>query len=298
VIEVILAAGLSVLVGIAWFFAVRAVPRADPARAASDRVAVGLAEHAGIRRFLRARVDPETATGLTLTLAGFAVFVAAVVLGVFAVMIRRHAGLVSVDVAVTRWAATHATSSSVRVFDAITWAGSTIGIVLVSVATATYALVRWRTWRVLVFFIVVVAGQLLLSNAVKIAVDRVRPNEAPFHVVAGPSFPSGHATAAAATWAAVALVLGRGTSVRVRAVLAGIAAGIAVAVACSRVFLGAHWMSDAIGGLLLGWTWFAICAVAFGGRVLRLGAPIRDATDASSTAARPGTHPASAPARR
>jgi undecaprenyl-diphosphatase len=200
-----------------------------------------------------------------------------------------------VDVAVTRWAATHATSSSVRVFDTITWAGSTIGIVLVSVAVSLYALFRWRTWRVAVFFVVVVVGQLLLSNAVKIAVDRVRPNEAPFHVVAGPSFPSGHATAAAATWAAVALVLGRGTSVRVRALLAGGAAAIAVAVACSRVFLGAHWMSDAIGGLLLGWTWFALCAVAFGGRVLRLGEPIRDATDASSkTAARSVTRATSA----
>jgi len=111
--------------------------------------------------------------------------------------------------------------------------------------------------------------------------------------VAGPSFPSGHATAAAATWAAVALVLGRGASVRVRAVLAGVAAGIAVAVACSRVFLGAHWTSDVIGGLLLGWSWFAVCAVAFGGRVLRLGAPIEDATDASPTAAAPSkTHAA------
>jgi len=177
VIEVILAAGLSILVGIAWFLAVRAVPHADPARAASDRVAVGLAERAGIRRFLRARVDPETATGLTLSLALLAVFIAAVVLGVFAVMIRGRAGVVNVDVAVTRWAAVHATSSSLRVFDVVTWAGSTIGIVLVSVAAALSALFRWRTWRVVLFFVVVVVGQLLLSNAVKFAVDRVRPTK-------------------------------------------------------------------------------------------------------------------------
>ena len=53
-------------------------------------------------------------------------------------------------------------------------------------------------------------GSSSLSNAIKVAVGRVRPDAPPLHVLPGPSFPSGHATAAAATWAAVALVLGRG----------------------------------------------------------------------------------------
>jgi undecaprenyl-diphosphatase len=75
----------------------------------------------------------------------------------------------------------------------------------------------------------------------------------------------------------VALVLGSGAPSRTRAFLAGGAAGIAVLVACSRVFLGAHWTSDVIGGLMLGWIWFGLVAVAFGGRVLRLGAPAREA---------------------
>jgi undecaprenyl-diphosphatase len=279
VIEVVLAAVLSLLVGLASSLAVRAAPRADPADAASGLVAASLAERGKIRRFLRARIDPETATGLMLSIALLAVFVAAVVLGIFAVMIRSHAGVVNIDVAVTRWAAMHATAFSLRLFGTVTWAGSTIGITVVAVAVVLYGRFRWRTWRIPLFVVVVVIGQLVLANAVKIAVARVRPDSPPFHVFPGPSFPSGHATAAAATWAAVALVLGRGTSVRLRAVLAGIAAAVAVAVACSRVFLGAHWMSDVVGGLLLGWTWFAVCAVAFGGRQLRFGAPIREASE-------------------
>ena len=40
----------------------------------------------------------------------------------------------------------------------------------------------------------------------------------------------------------------------------------------SRVLLDVHWLSDVIAGLFLGWAWFAVCAIAFGGRLLRFGA--------------------------
>ena len=52
---------------------------------------------------------------------------------------------------------------------------------------------------------------------------------------------------------------------------AGVAVGIAVAVAVSRVLLNVHWLTDVLAGLALGWAWFAVCAIAFGGRILRFG---------------------------
>ena len=44
------------------------------------------------------------------------------------------------------------------------------------------------------------------------------------------------------------------------------------AIAATRVLLDVHWLSDVVAGLALGWAWFAACAIAFGGRLLRFGA--------------------------
>ena len=63
--------------------------------------------------------------------------------------------------------------------------------------------------------------------------------------------------------------------------IAGVAAGLAVAVAGSRVLLSVHWLSDVIAGLALGSAWFSVCAIAFGGRLLRFGAPAQEAARAA-----------------
>jgi membrane-associated phospholipid phosphatase len=128
------------------------------------------------------------------------------------------------------------------------------------------------------FLITVVVGEVVLVNTVKQLLHRVRPTFNPIAETLGPSFPSGHSATAAALYAAVALVLARRRSPRTRAILAGSAAAVAVGVACSRVMLGVHWLSDVVAGLAFGWAWFSVCAIAFGGRFLHFGAPVEKAT--------------------
>jgi undecaprenyl-diphosphatase len=80
----------------------------------------------------------------------------------------------------------------------------------------------------------------------------------------GTSFPSGHTTAATATYLAVALVLAIGSSPRARAALAGAALAIGVAVGCTRCSWACISSRNALAGLAIGLSWFGLCAVAFG----------------------------------
>lgn len=286
-IEIVLSLALAIATGLVWGTVVRLVPAADPERATSGALAPRLHNGDGVGRLLRGPLEPYSATRPTLILALVAILIATTILGVFAVMIHANTGVVTLDVEITRWAAAHATPTSLKVFGYLTQAGGIVVITAAALATVAYAVRRPGRWSAVLFIVLVVGGQLLLANVLKIVIGRVRPNLPPFDVFSGHAFPSGHTTAAAAVWPAVALILSRGRSRRAWAILAGLAVSLGVAVACSRIFLGAHWTSDVLGGLVLGWMWFGLCALALGGAVLGASPRTKQAVAVSCEPERP-----------
>jgi undecaprenyl-diphosphatase len=227
---------------------------------------------AGRRAVRAARRDPEKATGLALTLALAVAIAGGAVLALLAVVVRSSDLLAGIDSSVAEWGNRHATAWSHDALTLVTDLGETVTVVVVAVVVAIVDFRRTRNRWVPPFLLAVILGDKLLTEAVKQLVDRARPTIEAVAATLGPSFPSGHTSTAAASWAAFALVAGRWWSRRAWPALTGIAVGIAVGVACSRVLLDVHWLTDVLAGLALGWAWFAICAIAFGGRVLRFGA--------------------------
>jgi membrane-associated phospholipid phosphatase len=240
------------------------------------RTASGLHEH---------HPDPRAAAAGLLTATGVVLAAGAAAAGVVLVMVRTRTGLARADRPLAEWAAEHATDASTEVVRFISEFGGTTFVVVGAVAVTALELVRDRRAAIPLYVGLTVGGQFGLSNLIKLIVDRARPDLSPLTGFSGTSFPSGHATAAAATWACVAFLVGRRRNRHVRAVLVGAAVALAVAVSATRVALGVHWTTDVLAGLLVGWAWWLLVTTAFGGRVLELGEPVAVAEHVSDVRA-------------
>ncbi len=286
-----LAAGFATFIA-AWWYAHSPSTPAHPAEEVARAVGEAVRPHPGLRAFLVRRLDRSAMTGLLLTLALAMTLVGALLLGVLALLVRRVAAIQHLDNSVAAWGYDHRSSDSTSALQALTDLGNiriVVGLALLLVVVDFY---RCRSRWPLFFLLTVLAGMEVSMLVVKDLVGRLRPTLNPAAASLGPSFPSGHSATAAAFYAAAALVIARQLRGRAQHLAVAIAVATAVAVAASRVLLDLHWLSDVIGGLAIGWAWFALSAVVFGGRLL---IPTAAATGATSEAAnrtrsRPAAH--------
>ena len=121
--------------------------------------------------------------------------------------------------------------------------GGVFGVFVVPILTAVVLLICRRPWGAL-YFIIASAASAGVVQILKNLFGRARPEDILVHSDFG-SFPSGHVANAATIAVAIGVIVPI-----VSVWIAG--AAYTVLMAVSRTYLGAHWLSDTLGGLLVG----------------------------------------------
>lgn len=212
--------------------------------------------------FIKARLDPGRRAGLFLTIG---LLVAAITSWAFGAILEDTLGgneLALIDRPVVRFLALHRDPELTRAMRLVTLLGGTLFVTAVLAMVAVIAYLRTRSPRWPAFASATVIGAVVLDNVAKFLINRPRPDFHPLVHPFGSSFPSGHAVAAAALCGSLAFIVTRTVSWRKAVWVWATAIFIAMVVALSRVYLGAHWPTDVMAGLAMGAFWTAVTATA------------------------------------
>src|SRR5262245_2586754 len=215
--------------------------------------------------FLVRRFSPGETMGLHLTV-GVAVTIAAITIFVLlACAVSEQSYLTVFDRSLAESLHEHAQANPglVMFFRPITALGSQVVLLVLAILIALTLSLRGRRALSRAWLAIMAGG--LLHSALKPIVPRLRPQfENPFVMENSLSFPSGHAMASLIGYGLMAyllwLALPRG---RMRIATAASLFALIIGIGFSRLYLGAHYLSDVLGGYAAGTAWLmaSICGI-------------------------------------
>ncbi|KQQ89008.1 hypothetical protein ASF77_09895 [Massilia sp. Leaf139] len=237
-----------------------------------------------LHHFAAARFSPQEAFGLHLTLGVLALLLAMAGFARIAGAVVDGAPITEVDLRLAAWLHAHAHGSDLlrNFLLGVTHLHSTPGVLSLT-ALAGWWLVRRDARHWMLTLLAAVPGGMLLNVAMKHTFERARPHfDEPILSLTTYSFPSGHTVAATLLYGVLACYLVR----RVhgwwaRAAVVAACCAMVLLVAGSRLYLGAHYLSDVLAGMMEGCAWLAICVTGVATLRRRQGGRTRPANDAT-----------------
>jgi len=219
----------------------------------------------GVGAGLRRRLDPDGRYGLRVTLFGLAFLLVALPFGLLIEQIKSNGTLVRWDTSAARnlHDLVRRSPGLVRGLKILTFFGSPVWFYIIVIPAAIWVWRRGRP-RLGVFLLVTTLGGGLLDTVVKVVVSRARPSLVdPVATAHGKSFPSGHAMSSTLAYGALLLVFLPVIARRYRPAVVGAVVALVSAICFSRLALGVHFITDVVGGVVLGLAWLAVSTAAF-----------------------------------
>ncbi|MXN64659.1 phosphatase PAP2 family protein [Stappia sp. GBMRC 2046] len=138
--------------------------------------------------------------------------------------------------------------------------------VVTSITTAVIAIYLFtrHAWRRGTGFLIAMAATALFVPLFKLLFHRSRPLDLFYTGADAFSFPSGHATINTVLIGIAMVLVAHDRSPLVKAGIFSVGIVYILAIAFSRIYLGAHWFSDVIGGLAFGTAMVSAFAFVFG----------------------------------
>ena len=211
-------------------------------------------------RFLQARLSPEGYLGLHLTVGLLVILAAGWWFADIAEDMSRNAATRLLDERVASWFHQHATPALTQIMRVVTFFGSVVFVAVASSCIAIFLIVR-KWWYPLLLLTLAVGGGSLLNILLKHFFHRQRPVlENPLLTLTSFGFPSGHTMGSTLFYGVLAVFVAQSVPTWRRRVLAFWIAALAVAlVGLSRIYLGAHYLTDVVGAVAVGLAWLAFC---------------------------------------
>jgi membrane protein DedA with SNARE-associated domain/membrane-associated phospholipid phosphatase len=144
---------------------------------------------------------------------------------------------------------------------AVTELGDSFVNICLFVSILLALLVKGR-YRTAGYWAMTVLGGLVGVQLLKLMIRLPRP-VALYQGASAYGFPSGHTTMSVILYGFLAIILVRGLAGAWRWWLPVAALLVSTIIAISRLYLGAHWLSDVLGGFFIGTSWVALLGIAY-----------------------------------